>query len=259
VDQFSCRLRTSFRCRLTLAQLQRDEAAYPDTMEQRFGAWSGIVSLFRLVVLGGGATADYLPARKGQLFEPKSYPWLETPWISDAVVLAVLRNLLIVKGERINYRALDVRQIGSVYEGIMEFAVARIPGPCIGIRSKAQGGKKPFTTAIDLAELLALPGSKRKAWLEETAQTDLPAKAATALKQASTEQELVAALAPRIDRHLFDGAQAAGSLVFSPRRSGAAAAATTPRFSSPASRWPRRCGPGWSAMGASRRRKQSLP
>jgi hypothetical protein len=214
----------SYKLNTLLAQLQRDEAAYPDTMEQRFGAWSGIVSLFRLVVLGGGATADYLPARKGQLFERKTYPWLETPWISDAVVLAVLRNLLIVKGERINYRALDVRQIGSVYEGIMEFAVARIPGPCIGIRSKAQGGKKPFTTAIDLAELLAMPGSKRKGWLEAQAQTDLPAKAATALKEASTEQELVAALAPRIDRHLFDGAQAAGSLVFQPtaerRRSG---------------------------------------
>ena len=214
----------SYKLNTLLAQLQRDEAAYPDTMEQRFGAWSGIVSLFRLVYLGGGATADYLPARKGQLFERKTYPWLETPWISDAVVLAVLRNLLIVKGERINYRALDVRQIGSVYEGIMEFAVARIPGPCIGIRSKAQGGKKPFTTAIDLAELLAMPGSKRKAWLEAQAQTDLPAKAATALKEASTEQELVAALAPRIDRRLFDGAQAAGSLVFQPtaerRRSG---------------------------------------
>ena len=136
----------------------------------------------------------------------------------------MLSNLLIVKGERINYRALDVRQIGSVYEGVMEFAVARIAGPCIGLRSKAQGGKKPFTTAIDLAELLALPGAKRKAWLEEQAQTDLPAKAATALKEARNEQELVAALAPRIDRRLFEGVQAAGSLVFQPteerRRSG---------------------------------------
>jgi len=214
----------SYKLNTLLAQLQRDEAAYPDTMEQRFGAWSGIVSLFRLVYVGGGPTADYLPARKGQLFDPKAYPWLETPWISDAVVLAVLRNLLIVKGERINYRALDVRQIGSVYEGVMEFAVARIPGACIGIRSKAQGGKKPFTTAIDLSELLALPGGKRKAWLETQAQTDLPTKAATALKEASNEQELVAALAPRIDRRLFDGAQAPGSLVFQPtaerRRSG---------------------------------------
>jgi len=214
----------NYKLTTLLAQLQRDAASYPDTMEQRYGAWSGICSLFRLVYVGGGPNADYLPARKGQLFDPATYRWLETPWISDAVVLAVLSNLLIVKGERINYRALDVRQIGSVYEGIMDFAVARITGSCIGLRSKAQGGKKPFTTAIDLAELLALPGAKRKAWLEEQAHTDLPAKAATALKEASSEQELVAALAPRIDRRLFEGVQAAGSLVFQPteerRRSG---------------------------------------
>jgi hypothetical protein len=214
----------NYKLTTLLAQLQRDAASYPDTMEQRYGAWSGICSLFRLVYVGGGPNADYLPARKGQLFDPGPYPWLETPWISDAVVLAVLSNLLIVKGERINYRALDVRQIGSVYEGIMDFAVARIAGPCIGLRSKAQGGKKPFTTAIDLDELLALPGSKRKAWLEQQAHTDLPAKAASALKEANSEQELVAALAPRIDRRLFDGVQAAGSLVFQPteerRRSG---------------------------------------
>ena len=214
----------NYKLTTLLAQLQRDAANYPDTMEQRYGAWSGICSLFRLVYEGGGPTADYLPARKGQLFRPSAFPWLETPWISDAVVLAVLSNLLIVKGERINYRALDVRQIGSVYEGVMEFAVARIAGPCLGIRSRAQGGKKPFTTAIDLVELLALPGAKRKAWLEEQAQTDLPAKAATALKEATNQQELVAALAPRIDRRLFEGVQAAGSLVFQPteerRRSG---------------------------------------
>ena len=214
----------NYKLTTLLAQLQRDAANYPDTMEQRYGAWSGICSLFRLVYEGGGPTADYLPARKGQLFKPSAFPWLETPWISDAVVLAVLSNLLIVKGERINYRALDVRQIGSVYEGVMEFAVARIAGPCIGLRSKAQGGKKPFTTAIDLAELLELSGGKRKAWLEEQAQTDLPAKAATALKEATNQQELVAALTPRIDRRLFEGVQAAGSLVFQPteerRRSG---------------------------------------
>ena len=214
----------NYKLTTLLAQLQRDAANYPDTMEQRYGAWSGICSLFRLVYEGGGPRADYLPARKGQLFRPSAFPWLETPWISDAVVLAVLSNLLIVKGERINYRALDVRQIGSVYEGVMEFAVARIVGPCIGLRSKAQGGKKPFTTAIDLAELLEFSGAKRKAWLEEQAQTDLPPKAATALKEATNQQELVAALTPRIDRRLFEGVQAAGSLVFQPteerRRSG---------------------------------------
>lgn len=205
-------------------QLQQDESEYPDTMEQRFGAWAGLMSLCQLVFDGGGPTADYLPARHGQLFDPAVYPWLESPWISDGVVLAVLRNLLIVNGERISYRALDVEQIGSVYEGIMGYAVRRIPGRCIGLKSKPQGAKKQLTTAVDLDELLALPGGKRKAWLEEEAGTTLPPKSATALKDASSEADLLEALAPRINRDLFDGPQAAGGLVFQPteerRRSG---------------------------------------
>ena len=176
-------------------RLRQDAADYPDTMEQRFGAWAGLMSLCQLVYGGGGATTGYLPARKGQLFEPQAYPWLETPWISDGVVLAVLSNLLVVKGERISYRALDVEQIGSVYEGIMGFAVRRIPGRCIGLKSKPQGAKKQLTTAVDLDALRALPGGKRKAWLEEEAATTLPAKAANALKEAASEAELLEALA----------------------------------------------------------------
>ena len=205
-------------------QLQRDASEYPDTMEQRYGAWAGLMSLCRLVFDGGGPSRDYLPARHGQLFDPEAYPWLETPWISDGVVLALLRNLLIVNGERISYRALDVEQIGSVYEGIMGYAVRRTPGRCIGLKSKPQGAKKQLTTAVDLDALLALPGGKRKAWLEEEAGTTLPTKAAAALKSASNEAELLQALAPRLNRELFDGPQAAGSLVFQPteerRRSG---------------------------------------
>ncbi len=205
-------------------RLRQDAADYPDTMEQRYGAWAGLMSLCRLVYAGGGATTGYLPARKGQLFDHEAYPWLETPWISDGVVLSVLSNLLVVKGERISYRALDVEQIGSVYEGIMGYAVRRIPGRCIGLKSKPQGAKKQLTTAVDLDALLELPGAKRKTWLEEEAGTTLPPKAATALKDAGSEAELLEALATRIDQALFDGPQAAGSLVFQPteerRRSG---------------------------------------
>jgi type I restriction-modification system DNA methylase subunit len=205
-------------------QLQRDQAEYPDTMEQRYGAWAGLMSLCRLVFDGGGPTPDYLPARHGQLFDPEVYRWLETPWISDGVVLSVLSNLLVVKGERISYRALDVEQIGSVYEGIMGYAVRRIPGRCIGLKSKPQGAKKQLTTAVDLDALLELSGGKRKAWLKKEASMTLPKKPAIALKNASSEAELLEALAPRINLDLFDGPQAAGSLVFQPteerRRSG---------------------------------------
>ncbi|MDH4405991.1 MAG: hypothetical protein QE276_08290 [Cyanobium sp. D14.bin.5] len=40
---------------------------------------------------------------------------------------------------------------------------------------------------MDLDALLAMPGGKRKAWLEEEAGTTLPAKSATALKDASSD------------------------------------------------------------------------
>jgi len=230
-------------------RLEQDAAEFPDTMEQRYGAWAGLMSLCQLVFAGGGATVDYLPARKGQLFDPAVYPWLETPWISDGVVHEVLSNLLVVKGERISYRALDVEQIGSVYEGIMGYAVRRIPGRCIGLKSKPQGAKKQLTTAVDLDALLALPGAKRKAWLEEEAGTTLPPKSATALKDASREAELLEALAPRINRELFDGPQAAGGLVFQPteerRRSGShytPRSLTRPIVEEALRPWRERCG-----------------
>jgi hypothetical protein len=58
-------------------QLRDDASNYPDTMEQRYGAWAWLLSLFRLVYEGGGATPEYLPARHGQLFDPSEYPFLE--------------------------------------------------------------------------------------------------------------------------------------------------------------------------------------
>ena len=42
-------------------QLQEDESEYPDTMQQRFGAWAGLMSLCRLVFDGGGPTTGVAP------------------------------------------------------------------------------------------------------------------------------------------------------------------------------------------------------
>ena len=46
-------------------------------MEGRHGAWSSLLSLFRLVFDGGGPYETYLPARHGELFDPDAYPFLE--------------------------------------------------------------------------------------------------------------------------------------------------------------------------------------
>jgi hypothetical protein len=60
------------------------------------------------------------------------------PSVSDDVVEKVLTRLLWLADEnkvaqRLNYRSLDVEQIGSVYEGIMGFTVEGASGPSVGI------------------------------------------------------------------------------------------------------------------------------
>lgn len=127
-----------------LAQrLRKDRADYQNAMEGRRGAWATLLSLFRLVYDGGGSTKAYLPARHGDLFDPDAYPFLEgrtagtsytggplasVPAISDDVVEQVLTKLLLLDGQILSYRALDVEQIGSVYEGIMGFMVEKATG-----------------------------------------------------------------------------------------------------------------------------------
>src|SRR5207245_133572 len=62
------------------------------------------------------------------------------PRVSDGVIFRVLNNLLILDGERLSYRSLDVEQIGSVYEAIMGFNLEVARGPSIAIKpAKAHG------------------------------------------------------------------------------------------------------------------------
>ncbi|WP_211243710.1 hypothetical protein [Paracoccus hibiscisoli] len=71
------------------------------------------------------------PALGGSLFAPDRYPFLEgrkkgTSWrsdpaeplpIDDRTVLLLLDAIQIFEGRTLSYRALDVEQIGHVYEG----------------------------------------------------------------------------------------------------------------------------------------------
>src|SRR5262245_35182298 len=117
-------------------RLREDAGRHTDTMDHRYGAWAQLLTLFRLIHDGGRHGGMRLLARKGYLFEPDRYPFLEgrpkgshrqlgertePPHLSDGVVFRVLQNLLILDGERLSYRTLDVEQIGSVYETMMGF------------------------------------------------------------------------------------------------------------------------------------------
>ncbi|MFH7241793.1 MAG: Eco57I restriction-modification methylase domain-containing protein [Spirulina sp.] len=206
-------------------RLVEENGTYPDTMDQRYGAWAGLLSLFRLVYEGGGPYEDYLPARHGQLFDPDAYPFLEgrqnptdaithLPQVSDGVVFRMLDKLLMLKGDRLSYRALSVEEIGSVYEGIMGFEVEVAPGPSLAVR--------PKDVVIDLAALLARKPADRLSMLKE-AECKAEGKVATAVKVAKTILDLQAALDRRIS-HRTPSVLPMGSLYLQPgeerRRSG---------------------------------------
>jgi hypothetical protein len=188
-------------------KLREDAGSYPDTMDQRYGAWASLLSLFRLVYDGGGATEEYLPARHGQLFDPNEYPFLEgrshpsthspdhpstptVPRIPDGTIHRMLDKLLMLDGERLSYRALDVEQIGSVYEAIMGYEVEVAEGLAIAV--------KPKDVVINVEALLAEKPGNRAKGLQELAECKLTGKGATALKEAQTPADLVAALGSRV-------------------------------------------------------------
>jgi N-6 DNA Methylase len=200
-------------------QLRSDNSSYPDTMDDRYGAWVGLLSLFRLIYEGGGATPDYLPARYGQLFDPQEFPFLEgnsplnpappnlgaggqicstLPQIPDGVIYRVLDKLLMLDGERLSYRSLDVEQIGSVYEGIMGYTVNRATSISIGVNSKPKGSKVSTTVVVDVEGLLAAKSGDRAKLLKEWANCELAANAAKGVKEAQTIDALIAAIGQRV-------------------------------------------------------------
>jgi hypothetical protein len=226
-------------------RLRQERIEHQNAMADRRGAWASLLSLFRLVYDGGGADPNYLPARHGELFDPDAYPFLEgrkpgssyegdvltnLPSISDDVVEKVLTRLLWLAddnkvAQRLNYRSLDVEQIGSVYEGIMGFMVEQASGPSVGITYRPPRQKITITVVVDAEELLAQPATKREKWLDEQAGValKLPAKAKEGLKQATSLAELCLALGTRLSPHTPSGL-ATGSLILQPtaerRRSG---------------------------------------
>ena len=205
-------------------------------MDLRYGAWAQLLTLFRLIYDGGRHGAMRLPARQGYLFDPDRYPFLEgrpygarrreedtfdLPRIADGVIFRVLNNLLILDGERLSYRTLDVEQIGSVYETMMGFNLEVAQGQSIAIKpTRAHGAP----TTINLEDLLATRAQVRAKWLADQTDQKLTGQAADALKSAASIDDLLAALDRRIAKNVTPHMVPAGSMVLQPsderRRSG---------------------------------------
>jgi hypothetical protein len=185
-------------------KLREDAGRHPDTLDQQPGAWGWLVALFRFVHDGGRHGTLHLPARYGRLFDPDAYPFLEgrpadgkrvkgevieLPKVSNGVVYRVLDKLLVLGGESLSYRTLDVEQLGGVYEELMGFTVEVATGPSVALT--------PDDVVVDLAALLRTKDDRVKA-LSALAGCDLSGAAAEKVKAAKTVPQLVEALGRRI-------------------------------------------------------------
>ncbi len=184
------------------AKLLADRARHPDTMDERRGAWGRLLALFRLV--HGGDGSGWIRGRGGKLFDRDAFPFLEgrdgpddravPPAVTDGCVLRVLDGLLVLDGEKLSYRTLDVEQIGSVYETVMGFTVQAMPGPALAIKAGKNNRTPVF---VDLAALAAKRGKDREKFLKDEADRgQLPARVAAALGTAADAAALAEALGP---------------------------------------------------------------
>ena len=163
-----------------------------EVLERRFDAWSRLLAVFRAVHGGIHHQDLHLPAYGGSLFDPDRFPFLEgrgqkaegsrqkaeTPLaIDNRTVLHLLDALqtLRVDGEmrRLSFRALDVEQIGHVYEGLLDHKAVRADEVMLGL-----GGAKRLEPEMALSKLEQVRGrgdASLVTLLKDETQKSIPA------------------------------------------------------------------------------------
>ena len=217
-------------------RLREDAGLHPDTMDDRYGAWAQLLVLFRMVHDGAKGEGMELPERRGGLFDPSRFPFLEgwrgseapqvtqaidPPLVPDGTIYRVLDKLLVLDGERISYRALDVEQIGSVYETMMGFRLETATGRSVAIKAQKRGGA---STTVDLEKLREVDPKERAKWIRDRTDRKLTPKVTKSVKAAKSVAALHAALATVVDLAATPDLVPPGGMILQPsderRRSG---------------------------------------
>ena len=160
-------------------QATADESG-EEILERFHDAWPRLLSTFRAVHTGVEHEQMRLPAYGGDLFDPDRYPFLEgrepgTTWVDETAdplpidnrtVLHLLNAIqtLEVKvpgGGResrpLSFRALDVEQIGHVYETLLDHTAVRAEDWVFGLE-----GTKDNEPEVSLGELEARADDRKE-------------------------------------------------------------------------------------------------
>ncbi len=129
-----------------------------EILERRLDAWCRLLATFRAVHGGVQHEAMRLMAYGGHLFDPDRFPFLEgrkqgTCWqettanplpVNNRTVLHLLESLQILEikvpgggpaeARRLSFRALDIEQIGHVYEGLLDHTAKRATEPTLSLK-----------------------------------------------------------------------------------------------------------------------------
>jgi hypothetical protein len=170
-----------------------------EILERRSDAWCRLLATFRAVYTGVDHDVLYLPAYGGSLFDPNRFAFLEgrtaeSDWqrdfgepiaVNNRVVLHLLEALQLLRikvpgggaeTRRMSFRALDVEQIGHVYEGLLDHTAVRSTAPVLGLK-----GTKYEEPEIELATLEAWLKKPEKEYLKLL--KDITKRSESALKK----------------------------------------------------------------------------
>ena len=190
----------------TLRMQLRNES--DEVLERRHDAWARLLATFRAVYGGIEHETLRLPALGGSLFDPDRFPFLEgrptgSRWrtddawplpIDNRTVLLLLEAIQQYQGRTLSYRALDVEQIGYVYEGLLERTVKRTDAVTVEL----VGGKGAKKTIHALSELEALQGRDEEEFTRQLASPDALKRSESAIRK-----DLVRVVDAALTNHLL--------------------------------------------------------
>jgi len=116
-------------------------------MDARTSYWSWLNDLFILINEGSEARGYskedfYIPPYNGGLFDPEKNSFLEGKRIGD-LHLAEGIDLLARSGDgedrgAVDYSSLDIRHLGSIYEGLLEYRLKVAEGDLVAVKVKGR-------------------------------------------------------------------------------------------------------------------------
>jgi type I restriction-modification system DNA methylase subunit len=170
---------------LSLQKLKADVAERLDRSEPllsvRYSYWESLKNLFSLINDGSESRRIareefYIPAYNGGLFDPAKNEFLESARIGDSFLARAL-DLLARSGAGqkagfVDYSSLEIRHLGSIYEGLLEYRLRVAEQPMAAVKEKGkelwlptgEAGKRKILDRAAAGEIyLATDKGERKA------------------------------------------------------------------------------------------------